>query len=155
MRTKLLINDYCCKNDIPFCYAGLSGDEGLVLPVFPAPDTPCLRCIFPEFDDNAVNTQELTCQAQGVVGAHVGVVGATQGKIFLNWIGGINTSQLLSFSFNPIRCKILTPQRNPECQMHQHRVNNKSIPHYLDLTQEQMPKNIFIYQTRPRKIIGQ
>lgn len=45
--TRFLINDFCVRKGLPWIYAGVAGEEGLVFPVVP-PDGPCLRCLYPE-----------------------------------------------------------------------------------------------------------
>jgi len=73
MRTRYIVNQACAKLRIPYVFGAAIGIEGNVS-VFASPETPCLECVFPNVDDSNV----LTCDVRGVLGATPGVIGAMQ-----------------------------------------------------------------------------
>lgn len=68
--TKLLINDYCVLNRIPYCYGGCTGLEGLILPVVPG-QSACLRCTFGDIQEIATGS----CQSAGILGSVAASIG--------------------------------------------------------------------------------
>ncbi len=70
LETRFLINDYCLKNKIPFIYAGVLADKGMLFNIIP--NKPCFNCIF-----NNVITKE-TCDTAGVLNSIVNLIGNLQ-----------------------------------------------------------------------------
>ena len=72
--TRFLINDFACRETIPWIYGGVIGAEGRVMSVVPGV-TACLRCLIPE--PPALGSLP-TCDTAGVIGPAVLVVGGVQ-----------------------------------------------------------------------------
>lgn len=81
--TRYLLNDYAVKFERPWIYAGAVGTRGVVLPVMPDVDGPCLRCLFPEPPPAGVLP---TCDSAGVLGPAVGMVSAAQATWALRYL---------------------------------------------------------------------
>jgi adenylyltransferase/sulfurtransferase len=71
---RFLVNEFCCRERIPWVHGGAIGAEGRVLAVVPGASA-CLRCLVPE--PPAPGTLP-TCETAGVLGPAVLVVGAVQ-----------------------------------------------------------------------------
>ncbi len=72
--TRFLINDFSCRENIPWVYGGVIGAEGRVMAVVPG-RTACLRCLTPEPPPPGSLP---TCDTAGVIGPAVMVVGGVQ-----------------------------------------------------------------------------
>lgn len=71
--TRLLINDLCVRDAIPWVYCGCVGTMGMVMPILPAKGeshTACLRCVVPEAP--APGSMP-TCETAGVLAAVVSI----------------------------------------------------------------------------------
>ena len=84
MSTRYILNEACVKLNIPYIYGGAIGLEGNVS-VFNPPNTPCLRCVYPNINDRDLPT----CDTRGVIGATVGVIGNIQALEAIKMISGI------------------------------------------------------------------
>ena len=73
MLTRYLVNRACVKLHIPYVFGAAIGIEGN-LSVFAPPETGCLECLMPNLSD----TDLLTCDTRGVMGATPGIIGAMQ-----------------------------------------------------------------------------
>jgi adenylyltransferase/sulfurtransferase len=73
MHTRYLVNRACAKLRMPYVFGAAIGMEG-DLSVFAPPETPCLECVFPNLD----NSNLLTCEVRGVLGATPGIIGTMQ-----------------------------------------------------------------------------
>ena len=71
---RFLINDFACRESIPWIYGGVIGAEGRVQVVVPGV-TACLRCLISE---PPVPGSLPTCDTAGVIGPAVLVVGGVQ-----------------------------------------------------------------------------
>jgi len=71
---RFLVNEFCCRERIPWVHGGAIGAEGRVLTVVPGVSA-CLRCLVPE--PPAAGALP-TCETAGVLGPAVLVVGAVQ-----------------------------------------------------------------------------
>jgi adenylyltransferase/sulfurtransferase len=104
--TRYLLNEYCFRHNIPLVHAALWGLMGQITFIHP-PETPCLRCIFPEAPPKA---------AFPVLGATAGVLGTLQAMETLKYLAGIGETlkgRLLLFdgedmSFTTLRVNHLT-----------------------------------------------
>jgi adenylyltransferase/sulfurtransferase len=67
--TRLLVNDWCVRERVPFLYTGVVGTEGRMLLVVPG--GPCLRCYVPEPPGPGLLP---TCETAGVLGSAVAVL---------------------------------------------------------------------------------
>jgi molybdopterin-synthase adenylyltransferase len=103
--TRYLLNDYCLARGIPFVHGAVEGLVGQVTFLAP-PDTPCLRCLFPEAPPHRVFP---------VLGATPGVIGCIQAMEVLKHLAGVDAAlkgQLLIFdgaemSFTPVQVERL------------------------------------------------
>lgn len=86
MRTRYLVNRTCAKLKIPYVFGAAIGMEGN-LSVFNPPETPCLECVFPKVDDS----QLLTCDVRGVIGATPGIIGIMQAMEAIKILAGIGS----------------------------------------------------------------
>lgn len=68
--TRYLLNDYACKNNIPWVHGGVVGASGQTLTIVPGL-TACLRCLLPE---PPPADQMQTCDSAGVLGPAVGII---------------------------------------------------------------------------------
>ena len=71
---RFLVNEYCCREGIPWVHGGAIGAEGRVLTILPG-RTACLRCLVPE--PPAPGTLP-TCDTAGIIGPAALVVGAIE-----------------------------------------------------------------------------
>jgi len=72
--TRFLVNDFACREGVPWIYGGVIGAEGRVMAVVPGV-TACLRCLIPE---PPAPGSLPTCDTAGVIGPAVLVVGGVQ-----------------------------------------------------------------------------
>jgi adenylyltransferase/sulfurtransferase len=117
MRTRYLVNRACVKLGIPYVFGAAIGIEGN-LSVFSTPETPCLECVFPNIDDSNM----LTCDVRGVLGATPGIIGTMQAmetiKI-LTGIGSVLKGKLMICDFSDmyfITIDIFKRKNCPACQ---------------------------------------
>jgi len=87
MKTRYLINRACVKLRIPYVFGAAIGIEGN-LSVFAPPETPCLECVFPYVDDSNL----LSCNARGVLGATAGIIGTLQAMEAIKVLSGIGST---------------------------------------------------------------
>jgi len=69
--TRLLVNDLCVRDGLPFVYSGVVGTVGQTLVVVPG--GPCLRCYVPDVPPPGALP---TCETAGVLGTAVALVAA-------------------------------------------------------------------------------
>jgi molybdopterin/thiamine biosynthesis adenylyltransferase len=85
MRTRYLVNRACAKLRVPYVFGAAIGVEG-DLSVFAPPETPCLECVFPNIDDSNL----LTCDVRGVLGATPGIIGTMQAMETIKVLAGMS-----------------------------------------------------------------
>ncbi len=115
MHTRYLINRVCAERGIPYVYAAAIGIEGY-LSVFNSPETPCLRCVFPDLDDRHLQT----CETRGVLGATTGIIGtmeAMEAIKLLAEIGNTLKNILLICDFYDMTIAKVDVFKNPECSV--------------------------------------
>jgi adenylyltransferase/sulfurtransferase len=93
MKTRYLVNRACVKLGVPYVFGAAIGIEGN-LSVFASPETPCLECILPNLSDSEL----LTCNTRGVLGATTGIIGAMQ---------AMETIKLLTSVGSPLKGKLM------------------------------------------------
>jgi len=84
MRTRYIVNRACAKLKIPYVFGAAIGIEGN-LSIFAPPETPCLECVLPNIDDNALPT----CDVRGVLGTTPGIIGAMEAMEAIKLLTGI------------------------------------------------------------------
>ena len=86
MQSRYLVNRACVKLGIPYVFGAAIGTEGN-LAVFAPPETPCLECVFPDVQDDYVQT----CDTRGVLGATPGIIGTMQAMETIKLQTGMGT----------------------------------------------------------------
>jgi adenylyltransferase/sulfurtransferase len=86
MFTRYLLNRTCIKLGIPYVFGAAIGIEGNIS-VFAPPETGCLECLLPNMSD----TDLLTCDTRGVVGATPGIIGAMQAMEAIKVLTGMGS----------------------------------------------------------------
>lgn len=115
VHTRYLINSVCVEKEIPYVYAAAIGIEGY-LSVFSAPETPCLRCVFPELDDEHLPT----CETRGVLGATTGIIGTMEAMETIKLLAGIGNvlkNILLTCDFYDMTIVKISISKNPKCSI--------------------------------------
>jgi molybdopterin/thiamine biosynthesis adenylyltransferase len=81
---RFLVNEYCCREGIPWVHGGAIGAEGRVLTIVPG-RTACLRCLVPEPPAPGMLP---TCDTAGIIGPAALVVGAVEAAEALKLLVG-------------------------------------------------------------------
>ena len=81
---RFLVNDFACRERLPWVYGGAIGAEGRVLAVVPG-RTACLRCLVPEPPAPGALP---TCDTAGIIGPAALVVGAVEAAQAIRLIVG-------------------------------------------------------------------
>lgn len=84
MRTRYIVNSACYRLRIPYVFGGAIAMEGNIS-VFHPPETPCLECVLPSFDDRHLPG----CDTRGVLGATAGIIGSIQAMEAIKVLAGI------------------------------------------------------------------
>jgi molybdopterin/thiamine biosynthesis adenylyltransferase len=106
--TRYLLNAYCIEHSIPFVHGAIWGLIGQVTFLSP-PETPCLRCIFPEPPPKGTFP---------VAGVTPGVIGCMQGMEVLKSLTGVGTTlkgRLLFFDGEEMVFDTVNVKRRPSC----------------------------------------
>ena len=84
LEARFLINEWACREGIPWVHGGAVGAEGRVLTVVPG-RTACLRCLIPE---PPAPGSLPTCETAGILGAASMVVGAVESAEAIRLLAG-------------------------------------------------------------------
>lgn len=106
--TRYLLNDYCLERGIPFVHGAIESLMGQVTFLSP-PETPCLRCIFPEAPPPRVFP---------VLGATPGVIGTIQAMEALKYLAGVGATlknRLLIVEGEDMTFTTIRVERSPSC----------------------------------------
>ena len=106
--TRYLLNECAIRKKIPLVYGSIRGMEGRMSFIH-SPETPCLRCLFPEAPPKEIFP---------VVGAVPGVIGtlqALEALKYLTRIGQPLKGRLLVWDGEYTEFQTLKVRRNPEC----------------------------------------
>ena len=112
--TRLLINDYAVREDVPWIYGAAVGSYGIAMPILPD-DSACFRCVYPEPPSGV----QPTCETAGVLGPVTSLIGSIQAMEALKILAGrasavrrkIFTADLWN---GPVRESSM-PARDPQC----------------------------------------
>ena len=113
MVTRYLVNRACVKLGIPYVFGAAIGIEGN-LSVFAPPETGCLECLMPNLSDSDL----LTCNTRGVLGATTGVIGALQAMETIKLLAGIGSTlkgTLMVCDFRDMDFTIIDISKNTHC----------------------------------------
>ena len=123
-RTKFLINDYCVKNRIAFCYGGVAGRTGQLLFYQPSEhqNSACLRCLFGNFEESDFQTAGETCSQAGVLGPVAGLLGLLQAEYSLKYCLGqlkadSGSSTMLRFDLENMQPKKIQVPASADCPL--------------------------------------
>ena len=106
--TRYLLNESAIRKNIPMVHGSIWGLDGR-LTFIHAPQTPCLRCYFPESPPKEIFP---------VLGATPGVIGTLQAMEALKYLSGIGKllkGKLLVWSGNDMSFKTFRGFKDPEC----------------------------------------
>jgi molybdopterin/thiamine biosynthesis adenylyltransferase len=106
--SRYLLNESAIRKNIPLVYGSIRGMEGM-LSFMQSPETPCLRCLFPEAPPEEVFP---------VVGATPGVIGTLQALETIKYLTGIGTNikgKLLIWNGGNTEFRIFKAQKDPGC----------------------------------------
>src|SRR6266850_8293181 len=113
--TRYLINDACVKHNVSWIYGAAVGSYGVTMTIRP-PETPCLRCVFPETPPAA---SAPTCDTAGVIMPIISVVAAVQVTEALKLLTGHPESlhqSLMQFDVWRNEWRRISPgERAPNC----------------------------------------
>jgi molybdopterin/thiamine biosynthesis adenylyltransferase len=107
--TRYVLNRFAAERGIPLVYGGVWGLDGS-LSFFHVPETPCLRCVFPE--------EPPQDETFPVVGVTPGVIGCLQAMEVLKWLVGIGQNlngRLLFLSGEEMAFYSFEQARDPDC----------------------------------------
>lgn len=82
--TRLLMNDYCIKHNVPWVHAGCLGASGQLMTIIPG-KTACFRCLVPDLPPAESMP---TCDTAGVIGPAIGVLASWQAAEALKILSG-------------------------------------------------------------------
>jgi molybdopterin/thiamine biosynthesis adenylyltransferase len=106
--TRYLLNRYCIEHSIPFVHGAVSGLIGQVT-FISTPETPCLRCIFPQAPPKELFP---------VLGATPGIIGTIQAMETLKYLAGLGETlkgTLLIFEGEEMNFTPIKARRTPGC----------------------------------------
>ncbi len=115
MFTRYLLNRTCVKLGIPYVFGAAIGIEGN-LSVFAPPETGCLECLLPNISDSDL----MTCNTRGVVGATPGIIGAMQAMEAIKVLVGIGSplkGKLMVCDFNDMYFTIVDTSKAANCSV--------------------------------------
>jgi adenylyltransferase/sulfurtransferase len=113
MVTRYLVNRACVKLGIPYVFGAAIGIEGN-LSVFSTPETGCLECLMPNLSDSDL----LTCNTRGVLGATTGIIGSMQAMETIKLLTGIGSTlkgKLLVCDFSDMDFTTIDISKSTRC----------------------------------------
>jgi molybdopterin/thiamine biosynthesis adenylyltransferase len=113
MVTRYLVNRACVKLGIPYVFGAAIGIEGN-LSVFAPPETGCLDCLMPNLSDSDM----LTCNTRGVLGATTGIIGALQAIETIKLLSGVGSTlkgKLMICDFSDMDFTTIDISKNTRC----------------------------------------
>lgn len=114
--TRLLINDWCVRERVPWVYGGVIGAEGRVMPIVPD-ETACLACLAP---DPPSPGETPTCDTAGVLGSAVGVVASLQATEAIKLLVGARDDLATGLTVVDLwanRFRRVAVPRDPHCRV--------------------------------------
>lgn len=106
--TRYLLNHYCLHRGIPLIHGAVEGLIGQTT-FLQSPETPCLRCIFPEAPPRRL------FPIVGVTASIIGSIQAMEALKHLTGVGETLKNRLLIFDGHDMSFVSITLQRQPNC----------------------------------------
>ncbi|MEW6002384.1 MAG: HesA/MoeB/ThiF family protein [Nitrospirota bacterium] len=106
--TRYILNEAAIRKDIPFVFGSIWGMEGRISFIKP-PETPCLRCIYPEAPPS---------ETFPVVGATPGVIGSLQALEVIKYFSGVGENlkgKLMVWDGYRVEFKNYRAYKDPDC----------------------------------------
>lgn len=113
--TRLLINDYAVREQVPWVYGGVIGAEGRVMPIVPG-ETACLACLMP---DAPAPGETETCDSAGVLSPAVNVVASLQALEAMKLLADCRDALVVGLTVIDLwdgRWRKLAVPRDPACR---------------------------------------
>ena len=113
MVTRYLVNRACIKLGTPYVFGAAIGIEGN-LSVFAPPETGCLECLMPNLSDSDL----LTCNTRGVLGATTGIIGALQTMETIKILAGVGSTlknKLMVCDFSDMDFTTIDISKSTQC----------------------------------------
>jgi molybdopterin/thiamine biosynthesis adenylyltransferase len=113
MVTRYLVNRACVKLGIPYVFGAAIGIEGNIS-MFAPPETGCLECLMPNLSDSDM----LTCNTRGVLGATTGIIGALQAMETIKLLSGVGSTlkgKLMVCDFSDMDFTTIDISKNTRC----------------------------------------
>ncbi len=112
LETRLLINDACLKNRIPWIYAAVLGSIGMSMTIVPH-QTPCLRC---HLDHIPAPGTIPSCDTEGVLSMTTGTIASIQSTEALRLLTGLEPAPgILYLDVWQREFETIHFERNPNC----------------------------------------
>ncbi len=106
MYTRFVINDYAMREEIPWVYAGVADDAGLVYAI---DGSPCFNCVFGGSKKGA------TCHGQGVVNAAASFVSSVQVRQVMRVLTSTVSDELIRLNVTEPRVERLQASERSDC----------------------------------------
>jgi molybdopterin/thiamine biosynthesis adenylyltransferase len=122
MVTRYLVNRACVKLGIPYVFGAAIGIEGNIS-MFAPPETGCLECLMPNLSDSDM----LTCNTRGVLGATTGIIGALQAMETIKLLSGVGSTlkgKLMVCDFSDMDFTTIDISKNTHCPVCQGEVTS-------------------------------
>jgi len=113
MVTRYLVNRACVKLNSPYVFGAAIGIEGN-LSVFAPPETGCLECLMPNLSDSDL----LTCNTRGVLGATTGIIGSLQAMEAIKLLAGVGSTlknKLMVCDFSDMDFTVIDISKSTHC----------------------------------------
>lgn len=112
--TRYLLNDVCVKLRKPWVYAGVIGMAGMVMPVLPGSNGPCLRCVIPTPPEPGTVPTAVTA---GVLSCAVSLIASLEATMAIRILLGTTPAEIGLFHANVWKMSfdLMKVQRDEQC----------------------------------------